>query len=450
MKTFSSKLIPITTFCLLFGLYSSCTINNTKTAVSKEIYFPKEIYMVSDSNDYNNPESEYCYQRMVEDKDVAIFWHKEYGLDPMINTDTLKRFNVHRFLSEYERIFNYYVDTLKMIEKGNSLTDKYKMLVYIFGGDEGTAFGGGAGDSIGIFWTPALRIHKEPYGALAHELGHSFQYISKADTKQGPDGPIMEMSAQYMLWQVYPEWMTFENYHLIDYLKGTHYAFLHPQNMYHSPYVLEYWSEKHGKDFHGKLLRNSQEGEDPVATYKRITNISQEQFNDEMYEAAAKFMTWDLSRVDSIARQYANMHYTKLIEAKNGWYKVAPQNCPQNYGYNGIQLIVPTNKKEISIDFKGIAGAEGYRTIQTKDAGWRYGFVAFLKNGQRVYSPVNRDKEATVSFSVPENTQNLWFVVTGAPQKHWNVKFDWEKGIDENSYAQWPYAIKLHGTDFVS
>lgn len=51
-------------------------------------------------------------------------------------------------------------------------------------------------------------MSKAPYGALAHELGHSFQYMIRADNGKGPGGPISEMSAQYMLWQVYPEWMT--------------------------------------------------------------------------------------------------------------------------------------------------------------------------------------------------------------------------------------------------
>ena len=153
-----------------------------------------------------------------------------------------------------------------------------------------------------------------PFGTLAHELGHSFQYISGIDAGAGPRGPIMEMSAQYMLWQVYPEWMTFENYHLVDFMKQTNYAFLHPVNMYHSPYVLEYWSEKHGKDFFGKLCHSTQKGEDPVATYKRLNNLSQDQFNDEIFDASRRFITWDLKRVEKVAHQYANQHHTKLNE----------------------------------------------------------------------------------------------------------------------------------------
>jgi hypothetical protein len=39
----------------------------------------------------------------------------------------------------------------------------------------------------------------------------------------------------------------------------------------------------------------------------------------------------------------------------------------------------------VKLDFKGIAGAEGYNAVQTDKAGWRYGFLAHKKDGTRVY-----------------------------------------------------------------
>ncbi|MFN8135520.1 MAG: DUF6055 domain-containing protein [Bacteroidales bacterium] len=113
------------------------------------------------------------------------------------------------------------------------------------------------------FLGASVRMSKAPFGALAHELGHFFQYLLNADKVKGGNTTgegvgsysFVEMTSQYMLWQVYPEWMTFENYHLVDFMKQTHLAFLHEENMYHSPYVLEYWSNKHGIDFIGKIWR---------------------------------------------------------------------------------------------------------------------------------------------------------------------------------------------------
>ncbi|MBN1188070.1 MAG: hypothetical protein JXB49_37695 [Bacteroidales bacterium] len=412
----------------------------------KELYLPAKVERVPDSNDYNDDESDFCYARMSQSDNIAIFWHKEYGYDPMTNPDTTKRFDVNLALSECERFYQYYVNELKLVHKGNSLTDKYKMLIYIFGGEENTAFGGGEEDKIGIIWTPARRINKAPYGALAHEMAHSFQYISDIENGRGVTGPIIEMSAQYMLWQVYPEWMTFENYHLIDYMKGTHYAFLHPENMYHSPYVLEYWADKHGKEFFGNLNRATLKEEDPVMTYKRINGLTQEQFNDEMFDASRRFITWDLKRVEKEAKKYANQHLAKLIDMDNGWYRIDSTNCPQNYGYNGIKLKVPAAKTKVVLNFKGIAGSKGYTKVNTDKAGWRYGFVASLKDGSRVYSDVFNETSGSAEFKVPKNTEFLWLVVSGAPSEHWPVVIKWDAEAEEAPEEQWPYKFKLTGT----
>ena len=92
-------------------------------------------------------------------------------------------------------------------------------------------------------------------------------------------------------------------------MKLTHLAFLHEDNQYHSPYVLEYWSNKHGVEFIGKMWREVKRGEDPVMTYKRLTSIDQDQFNDEMFDAARRFVTWDMPRIEKVARQVRQSAY---------------------------------------------------------------------------------------------------------------------------------------------
>jgi Family of unknown function (DUF6055) len=440
---------------VLFTVFSAMYINeaNAKSdpisndpIVKKELYLPAKIGHVPENNDFKNNESEYSFQRMVEGDNIAILWHKEYGDDPMANPDEKKRFDVKKALVQCERVIDYYINVLKMVRKGNSVSDQYKIVVIVFGGNDNTAYGGGEGN-VGMLWTPATRINKEPYGVLAHELGHTFQYLSRADNGSWPRGSISEMSAQYMLWQVYPEWMTFENYHLVDFMKQTHYAFLHPKNMYHSPYVLEYWSEKYGKEFFGNLSRETMDGEDPVMTYKRMNSLTQEQFNDEMFDASRKFITWDMKRIEGVAKQYANQHRSALNDIGNGWYRIAESDCPQNYGYNGIKLKVPKAGTNVVLDFKGIAGAEGFSNIQSDKAGWRYGFIASLKDGRRVYGKVYKDPMGTATFKVPENTEYLWLVVSGAPTEHWPVIMKRGSSPDTKE-EQWPYEVKLSGTTF--
>lgn len=404
----------------------------------KEVLLPSKIWRVPEGNNFNDPESEFSHHRKLESENIVIFWAKEFGDDPIKNPDEKKRFDVREASKELERFYDYYVNVLKIVEKGNSLSDQYKILLFVIGGDEHTAFGGGA-EEVGCLWTPAVRMSKAPYGALAHELGHSFQYLAGKDGGRGFRSSIMEMSAQYMLWQVYPEWMTFENYHLVSYLQKTHFAFLHGSNTYHSPYVIEYWSEKHGKDFFGKLLRSPEQGEDPVMTYQRITGISQEEFNDEIFDAARRFMTWDLPRVEQVAAPYANMHKSKLVPESGGWYRIAEENCPQDYGYNGIRLEVPQAGKKVEVALQGLTGAPGYRAIRTEAAGWRYGLVAVKRDGSRVYGEMH-SKPGKITFKIPAGTEYLWLVVSGAPSAHVTVA----RKDEEN--AQWPYRIKVKGT----
>jgi hypothetical protein len=289
---------------------AAVAINATNTS-GKELLIPEHITRVPDGNDFNNPDSEFSFKHSKSTDNFVLFWAKEYGDDPMSNSVTNRRFDVDAVLKESDRFYNYYLNTLKWVDKDKSYATKYKFLFFVIGGTGGTAFGGSIDNKIGAFWTPATRINHGPYGVVAHELGHSFQALVRADGAASfSGGSIAEMTSQYMLFQVYPEWMTFENYHLVAFMKATHLAFLHEDNQYHSCYPLEYWSEKHGVEFIGKMWREVQRGEDPVMTYKRLTGITQDQFNDEMFDAARHFVTWDMPRIEKVASRYANQHVT--------------------------------------------------------------------------------------------------------------------------------------------
>jgi alpha-L-fucosidase 2 len=341
------------------------------TGVNPDRVAGKEVYLPADGKDYSGNDSEYSNKRRIESDNFVLFWSKEYGDAPASNPNLAKRFDADAVLKECERFYTAYVSDLKFVQKGNSVTDKYKTVIYVIGGAGANATGFGADNTVGIMWVPAVRINKGPYGVIAHELGHSFQYLVHADGNWGfyvnmGRNSIWEMTSQYMLWQVYPEWMTFENYHLTAFMKRTHLAFLHEDNYYHSPFVLEYWSNKHGVDFLGKLWREAKQGEDAVMTYQRITGIDQATFNDEIFDVSRHFITWDMPRIEKVTSKYANQHISTLNSIGDGWYRIAASHCPQNYGYNGIKLKVPTANTEVTLDFKGIAGSEGFRAINVE------------------------------------------------------------------------------------
>lgn len=417
---------------------------------SKEIYYPSSVWNVAENNNYQSESSQFSIHRMSKTPNLVAFWEKGFGNDPSSTSDTKFRFPLKDMMEESDKMFIFFRDKLKFVEKGKSLTDKYKMTLYIYYNEDGTVYGGGADNKIGVMWLSPGRVKTKPYGAMAHEMGHAFQYMVSVDGGWGysssPAGSrgqaIFEMTSQYMLWQYYPDWITFENYHLETFMTNTHKAFLHEDNRYCSPFVLEYWADKHGIDFIGKLWRESKQGEDPVMTYKRLTEIDQEKFNDEILDAGRKFITWDMERVKEASAAYINKHTSAFTSVGNGWYQIAEKRCPQNYGYNGVQLEVPTAGTEVVLDFKGVAGASGFRDVNKDKAGWRYGFVALKENGERVYGDVYSKATGQAKFIVPEKTTHLWLVVTGAPTQHWEHIWDENTGNDE----QWPYQIKLTGT----
>jgi Family of unknown function (DUF6055) len=457
------------------------------TAGSKDILIPaSRISNVPDTNDFDNPDAEYSWKHSKSTANFVLFWAKEYGDDPMTNAITNRRFDIDTILKESDRFYDFYVNDMKWVNKDTSYATKYKFLFFVIPSPRtgtGTAFGGSVDNKIGAFWTPATRISRGPYGVVAHELGHSFQALVRADGAASFSGPNFgEMTSQWMLWQVYPEWLTFENYHLVAYLKATHLAFLNPDNQYHTAGVPEYWSEKHGIEIIGKLWREVQRGEDVVTAYKRITGITQAQLNDEMFDADRRFVTWDLPRIEKVAAPYRNMGTTSINKEADGWYQIATNVCPQNYGYNAIQLKVPAADTKISLDFKGIVGAEGFQSVQPEKAGWRYGFLAYKDDNTRVYSETFSAAPGTGEFTVPVGTKFLWLVVTGAPTEHWiraggrggggrrgrgNTNTNAIAGgmtnatatatattnlttlarANPNTYEQWPYAFKLTGTD---
>jgi hypothetical protein len=182
-----------------------------------------------------------------------------------------------------------------------------------------------------------------------------------------------------------------------------------------------------------------------------------------------------MPRIEKVAARYANQHITSLTKAPEGWYQIAATNCPQNYGYNAIKLNVPAAGTKVSLDFKGIVGAEGFNSVQPEKAGWRYGFLASRGDGSRVYSDTFSKSPGTAEFTVPANTKFLWLVVSGAPTEHWihvaargggrgrgrgaantnattnatttaTTNATATASVNANANEQWPYSFKLTGT----
>lgn len=445
----------LTTFLVACGLFVSARGEERKPASgvapfrvspSKsgelELYVPEPFGGVPKGNDYNDPASDFNFERSRSSPHFHMFWAKDYGVDPKANSDKSKRFSPEEVLAASEKSYEIFLKQLDWAPAKDAFVRRFKVLILVREDPNGTAYGGKACKEVGAFWTPASRIRSGPYGVIAHELGHSFQGLTRSDGAQGfaDNSMIAEMTSQFMLWNVYPDWQIFENYHLNDFMKATHLAFLHPDNRYHSCYPLEYWAFRHGPSIIGKIWREVKEGEDPVMTYKRVTKIDQARFNDEMFDGCRRFVTWDLPRIEKVAARYADQHFTRLDPGPDGWFGCTTELAPQNYGYNAIKLQVPAAGTKVKVAFRGKAGAPGFKQERVDKAGWRYGFLVHRGNGERVYSPIYSQTEGMGEITVPEDAKFLWLVVMGAPTEHALATRKDMKG------EQLPYMFKLQGT----
>lgn len=399
---------------------------------------------------FGQPDGMFSHEFKAESENLVLFWAKDFGKDPTLYADKSKRFYPDEILKEGERFYNYYVDVLKFADRKKSFSSHYKMIIWMYNDDEQTAYGWG-NEGVGMMWFRPCRIQSYPYCALAHEMGHSFQFMVGEDGARSFQGtPLVEYTSQWMLWQVYSDWTTIEKFHLDAYMKQTHLSLMNEENQYHAPQFMEYWSNKHGPDIISRIWKEAEGKEDAVLAYQRLTGLNQEAFNNEIYDAATRFVTWNIPRIKKVCSSYANEHECKLDTVPDGWFQIAQTRCPQNYGYNAIRLNVPEAGKVVSLNFKGIAGNKDFRAVNIDKAGWKYGFVAVGTDCECTYGDIHTGKNGvneTVYFKIPKETQFLWLVVTGAPTEHWDYMKNWkilkeEKGKE----AQWPYQISLKGT----
>ncbi len=412
-----------------------------KPSGGKAIYIPNELKAEGfDSND-----NKWSYQRSASSDNIIVFWEKGFGQYPSKVSRENLRVDINNLLTMAEDFYAYYRDTMKFVIKGNSQTDKYRMIVMLLYQEEWLATGAGYDNVIGALWVnPATT---KGGAVIAHEFGHSFQYQVACDGNYGFRdqnyvGQFWEQCAQYMSWQQNNDDYTGELPYLLE---NIHKNFSHEDIRYQSMYLMEYWKQKHGVDFLGKLWREATLPEHPIQTYKRITEINQEQLNDEIFEYACKNVSWDyplgsfnqnfIKGLSAIEKKRYK-HATKLNLIENNYYKISDDQIPQIYGYNAIELSAPSSGTTVSVDFEGLEGA--WQSIE----GWRYGFVAIQENGAPIYGSMEKTKQGTASITLTEGVKELWLVVTGAPTEHVNHVWDENPDTDEN----FPYKVKFTNT----
>ncbi len=446
----------------------------------EKIYKPQEFAGM----DWLSKDSQWSFTRSRQSEHFIVFWEKGFGNDPnAYSVRESMRVDIDDLLRKLESFYTVNIEELKFAEVGKNVSnlDKYKMQVYLFYQEDWMAYGAGYDDVIGAIWVNPGTC--KPVGStIAHEIGHSFQYQVYADllaTGKTPNdfsrgfryafggnggNVFWEQTAQWQSFQSYPSEI-FGTHNFTVYTENCHRHVCHEWQRYASYFIHYYWTGKHGVDIISRLWREAKAPEDPVDAYMRLTGIDTEQLNAEMYEAATRFVTWDIDELRTRGVSYIGKQKCQLFPLEDGAYQVAYSHCPGTTGYNVIPLNVPEAGTMVSIAFQGltpgyrlapddpgIASEEGqtvtvstYNNSDVSRAGWRYGYVALLSDGTREYGAMNAEPAGEAKFVVPEGCDKLWFVVVGAPTSYRSHPWD-EKELNDE---QWPYKVTFSGTDLL-
>ena len=406
-----------------------CLCLITISLVSNLVYAQKKLYIPKDLQGMNlkADTSKWSLNRSIETDDLIFMWERGFGND-VSNPPQLKghdmSFNLLNLRDRIQTFYHFFRYTLGFVTPNyQSKADQYKMMVMVNYSLDGTAYGGTYDNFIGALWVAPNRIQDTKMNCMAHELGHSFQAQIMADSIGqcwGGTG-FFEMASQWMLWQVNPDWITDENYHFEAFKTLTHKAFLHMDNIYHSPYVLQWWSDLHGRQFIAELFRQGVIGEDPVMTYKRMNGLSQSAFCDEIFRGYQHLVNFDFTHAYKETRQYAATFNTELETCSNGWLR--PKSLPEGYGFNAIKLDdrINLNSPIFHLHLRGNQ--------------LRYGFVGITTNGESIYSDVN----ATSFTSNGQPLKHLYLIIMGAPEHHADVMTHG----NTPEYKQYPYEFQV-------
>ena len=362
------------------------------TQKGKQIYIPEELR----SNDFNNPESQWSYARMAETPNVVCFWERGFGPDlskaPDLDGHRMT-VDLQNLLSRVEHFYQVYRDMMRFTLPG-SKAEKYKMMVMLRYSLEGTAYGGCYDDSIGALWIAPNRVQDRRLNCIAHELGHSFQIQISCDGRgHGPGGGFFEMTSQWMLWNVNPEWPTDENYHWKNFIKQANLPFLAGENIYCSPYMLEYWSMKHGLDVIADLYRESRRREDAAQTYMRMFNLTNEQFACEALDCYSRLLSFDFPGKHEVNKRYAGEF---LNDKPLG-----------TFGANSIEF------KSEKLKMKN--GKAKVSFVGDKDKGYAYRLVALNDKAEATYGDICTKQKGTATLCVPADAKSVYLVVTAYP-----------------------------------
>ena len=474
------------------------SLTATRLYAQKAVYIPNEWKnpWPSDSLLYkeSDPDNQYTWSksRSVESDNVIVFWDKGYGSQKPSEAPSAYQVDEQDLLQKCEDFYDLEINRLGFADPATSNLSKYKIMVMLSHTTGWVCYGGGYDYQISALWLGPSAC--KPVGhSVAHEVGHSFQYMcfsehgghkdSQTDNtgfhlQCGSGQAIWEQTAQWQAAQSYPGEMFSQSINVFR--KSHNLAFSHEWHRYQS-YWLHYYLSEYYNDIRtvaqvwnqpmtGQTQGNGTDFNQALMKLKRLNVIT---LFSLYYDYAAHCVTWDLDACRDYGVPYVGDFDYRCVALGDTAYQVALASAPEASGFNVIPLDVPAEGTLVTTHFTALpAGtklaqddpaemmngdAQWTKTSRTTyirpsnatKRGFRLGYVALLNDGSRqyvqqdsLYCTGNAETTCEVSITVPSGTKRLWLVVLPAPTTY--VAHKWDDNTSND--GQWPYRFRLEGT----
>ena len=426
-------------FLVLLILYIPINLFSQKT-----IYIPQE---------WINSGFDYSMDRSVQSDNFIVFWGPLAGIDPATAPPEIA-FDPQSILNTAEELYTFYIDTIQFVNDDSGLISQYKIILvmlHTWTGLEGWAFGGNYDGIVGAMWMHPHAASSGP--TLAHEFTHTLQNYT---WMMNPGHGFIDSSYVGFFWETHAEFMALQRYpsvalefDMARWLNTSQFHWSSTRHHYQAFIFLQFIKEKDGITMINRLWNESNIGEHPLETYKRLKGITQDSLNNLFGEYAMRNVTWDYEIGDLLRERISTInpvfisHQTiipELIDSTRNWYRIQNHLAPQDYGYNIIRLYVDSvsdecDKRFVYLNFKKQDIWPDY-----EEAGLRYGFVAVNDESEPRYSELfSKDEE--LAFEMMDDEHELYLIISGAPVNHHN--YAWEIGFPR--IYRYPYDFRLKG-----
>ena len=398
----------------------------------------------------------YSMERSYQSENFVLFWGENAGIDPTLAPSDI-RFTPSVVAATLESVYSFFMNEIKLIPPDKPNISQYKLIIVlnetwnplsngtaIF---TGWAFGGSYDSKIGAMW-----IHPKATNrfTLAHEFTHMMQnmawieYPGHGFINHEYVGSFWETHANFIALKDSPNQV--EDTDPARFLSTQHFYWSSARHHYTNWLFLQHIEDEDGMELINRLWRESNIGEHPLQTYKRIKGINQSELNDQFGYYAMKNVVFDYSNGDAIRyavntkidKRYITRRFTVLEEINRfkGRFIIPRHLAPQDYGYNIVRVYpaAGNTEKKFAISFKG------HSNTPSGGAGWRSGFVYVKNDGSVRYSPLFRDAfEAEMPYE--SDDKEIYLVVTAAPAVHHN--YAWEPGWPK--IYRFPWEIRMVG-----